>query len=89
MADRTREDRVRTLGEMIAGHLDMIQNLYRDPVYVTLVVRAHETLDGSRDTMLSTDTDPEKVIAAYRRLLADPASECYDVGSNRKPPLDG
>lgn len=77
LSTETRVDRIMHVRQKIGEKLDEISKLYRDRVKITLVVRAIDYPDGKRDTVMTED-EPEKAIAALRKLINDPNAEHYD-----------
>lgn len=57
-----------TLGDQIAALLAQIVELYQDDIRITLVTRSMNSPDGSRDTMITNDSDHAALIDCFRRL---------------------
>lgn len=77
--EQQRRGRVQRLAEDIADKLDEIAALYKEPVIVTVIVRAPGYPDGSRDTLNSGETDVRLALRAAEHLLDDPTAETTRV----------
>lgn len=57
-----------TLGDELVGLLNKIVALYDDDILITLITRSQNSPDGSRDTLISSDTDIEAIRESLERL---------------------
>lgn len=74
-----RRRRVEQLGNQIAIHLSEIRRLYREPVVITLIVRAPGHPDGRRDTVMTDDPDPAAAVQCFSKSIRGEDCESYTV----------
>lgn len=63
-----RAEETSTLGDQLVELLNQIVRLYDDNVLITLITRSQNSPDGSRDTLISSDTDIEAIRESLERL---------------------
>lgn len=63
-----RTEETSTVGDQLVELLNQIAALYDDDVTITLITRALGSPDGSRDTLITNETDYELLTAALQHL---------------------
>jgi hypothetical protein len=82
-----RTDETSQIGDQLVRLLRQIASLYDDEIYITLVTRSLGSPDGSRDTLISNDTDGEALREALDRLWKQ--RESREVGVAVRKELNG